>query len=289
MSALLQDRQRGYSLTVLGVLWLSPDALLLRMIGADALDLLGWRTGLSALVLLAFMFWRDGWQVWEKMKRQGWRLAFLALLYGLNSYAFVAAIEHSSVADALVIIASTPLIAAVMSYLILKEIVSLRTAIAIMIGAVGVGITAYGGLSGSTPFGMAMAALCALMLAASFTLLRAWREVDPVASIMLGSAGAAVFSFGFADPMVIEGASLFWAFVLGLILAPISFALISIGPKYIPSAEVSLIMLLETLLGPLWVWAALGEVPAMTAILGGLTIMLAVAITASSAFRRSAS
>jgi len=151
-----------------------------------------------------------------------------------------------------------------MSYLILKEIVSLRTAIAIMIGAVGVGITAYGGLSGSTPFGMAMAALCALMLAASFTLLRAWREVDPVASIMLGSAGAAVFSFGFADPMVIEGASLFWAFVLGLILAPISFALISIGPKYIPSAEVSLIMLLETLLGPLWVWAALGEVPAMT-------------------------
>ena len=289
MSALLQDRQRGYSLTVLGVLWLSPDALLLRMIGADALDLLGWRTGLSALVLLAFMFWRDGGQVWEKMKRQGWRLAFLALLYGLNSYAFVAAIEHSSVADALVIIASTPLIAAVMSYLILKEIVSLRTAIAIMIGAVGVGITAYGGLSGSTPFGMAMAALCALMLAASFTLLRAWREVDPVASIMLGSAGAAVFSFGFADPMVIEGASLFWAFVLGLILAPISFALISIGPKYIPSAEVSLIMLLETLLGPLWVWAALGEVPAMTAILGGLTILLAVAITASSAFRRSAS
>jgi len=284
----VQQRRFGYLVTILGVLWLSPDALMQRLIDGDAVAIVGWRGALSMVTLALYLFWRDGSAMVGRLRSGGWRLLVLAMLYAINSSAFVLAIDLSSVADVLVILAATPLCAAVLAWFVLREVPDGRTSLAIVIGAVGVLIAAVGGVSGGSPLGMALAVLTTVNLAAQFTMLRRWPQVDNVAAVFIGSFFMGLVGFTFADPLAMEGMSLFWCFVLGLCLTPVAFTLVTVGPRYIGAAEVSLLMLLETALGPLWVWMAMGEVPAATALLGGAIIVLAILVSASSAFGRKA-
>lgn len=283
-----EQKRFGYLITIVGVVWISPDALMQRLIEADPVAIIGWRGGLSALTLSLFLLWRDGAGVVKRVRGGGWRLLVLACLYAMNSAAFVLAIHYSSVADVLVILAATPLCAAVLAWFVLREVPDGRTSLAIFIGAVGVVIASVGGIVGGAPLGMAMAVLTTVNLAAQFTMLRRWPQVDNVAAVFIGSLFMGIAGFSLADPLAMEGASLFWACILGLCLTPIAFTLITVGPRYIGAAEVSLLMLLETALGPLWVWLALGEVPATTALIGGVIIVVAIAVAASSGFRRTA-
>src|SRR3546814_1616435 len=62
-------------------------------------------------------------------------------------------------------------------------------------------------------------------------------------------------------PLLYSGARLGYALIMGLLVVPVSFALITVGPRYLPAAEVGLITLLETVLGPFWVWLVLAEYP----------------------------
>ncbi len=283
-----RGRRFGYLVTILGVVWISPDALVQRLIDGDAIAVIGWRGALSAVTLSLYLLWRDGRAMGARLLAGSWRLIVLSILYGVNSAAFVVAIDLSSVADVLVILAATPLCAAVLAWFVLREVPDGRTMLAIAIGGAGVLVAAVGGITGGSPLGMAMAVLTTLNLAAQFTMLRRWPQVDNVAAVLVGSVFMGVFGFALATPLAMEGTSLFWAVILGLFLTPIAFTLVTVGPRHIGAAEVSLLMLLETALGPLWVWLALGEVPAPTALVGGAIIVLAIAVSASSAFGRTA-
>lgn len=286
MSAESLDRRKGYLITFLGVMWLSPDALVLRLIDADAFTIIAFRGSLSVVTLGVFLLWRDGSAILTKLTRGGWRLLVVACMYGINSATFVSAIEHSSVADVLVILAATPLVAATLGWLLIGEHPDRRTSVAIALGALGVLISAIGGVSGGGGYGMMFAVSTTVMLAAQFTALRLWPQVDNVAAVLIGSIFMGILGWTFGEPLSLSGAPLMWAIFLGLFLTPIAFTLVTVGPRYITSAEVSLMMLLETAFGPLWVWLALGEAPAKTALIGGAIIVLAVCITAASAFRR---
>ena len=286
MTDMAAGRRKGFLITFLGVMWLSPDALLLRLIDADAGTILAYRGGLSALTLLAFLIWRDGGALVSKMRRGGWRLLTIAIMYALNTVTFVVAIGNASVADVLVILAATPLIAAAMAWVILREKPSRNTAIAIGLGAFGVCISAIGGASGGSLLGIAASLATTTLLAAQFTAFRAWPEIDNVAAVLIGSAVVGVLGSVVGTPLALSGMPLVWAIVLGLLLTPIAFTLVTIGPRYLTSAEVSLMMLLETTFGPLWVWMALGEEPSATALLGGAVIIGAVIVASFTAFRR---
>ena len=280
------QRRRGYMITILGVMWLSPDALMQRLIDSDPVGVIGWRGGLSIITLALYLAWRDRGEAVGRVLRGGWRLIVLSMLYAINSSAFVLAIDLSSVADVLVILAATPLCAAVLAWFVLREVPDKRTSIAILLGGAGVLVAALGGAMTGSPLGITLAIITTVNLAAQFTMLRRWPQVDNVAAVFVGSIFMAVFAFAFGDPMAIEGTSRLWAILLGLALTPVAFTLVTVGPRYIGSAEVSLLMLLETAFGPLWVWLVMGEKPAGTALVGGAIIVLAVMVSASSAFWR---
>ena len=77
--------------------------------------------------------------------------------------------------------------------------------------------------------------------------------------------------------MSVSAAALPYLLLLGVGVLPISFTLITLGPRYLPAHEVALFMLMETILGPYWVWLALGENPGLPAILGGAVVILTLA------------
>lgn len=279
------DRRKGYLITLLGVFWLSPDSLVLRLINTDAISIIAYRGGLAVITLTLILLWRDKGNALTKFIAGGWPMIIIGVTYAINSAAFVYAIEKTSVADVLVILAATPLVAAILGWVFLREVPAKMTMLAIALGGLGVTISAVGGITGGSTLGIIAAIITTALLAGQFTMLRYWPKADNVAAVVVGSAIMGVMGFAWGDPLALEGTPLFLAIILGLLLTPLAYTLVTIGPRYLSSAEVSLTMLLETALGPLWVWLVLSEEPPFTALIGGAIIILAVIVASYSAFR----
>ncbi len=288
MTNATEDRRKGYLITLLGVFWLSPDALVLRLINTDAVNIIAFRGGMAVITLYLFLLWRDGRAAFTKFLHGGWPMIIIGLMYAINSAAFVYAVEHTAVANVLVILAATPLFAAVLGWLLLSEIPAKMTLLAILLGGAGVMVSAIGGVTGGSATGIIASVTTTVLLAAQFTMLRYWPKVDNVGAVIVGSALMGIAGFSFGHPLSLDGYPLLLAIMLGLALTPIAYTLVTIGPRYLSSAEVSLTMLLETALGPLWVWLFLHEEPPATALTGGGIIILAVMVASYSAFRRPA-
>jgi len=125
--------------------------------------------------------------------------------------------------------------------------------------------------------GDAFALANAFAIAAYFVALRKGRAANPMPVIVAGALLSALIAWPAANPFAVSSDALFLLFLLGVVVVPPATALITLGPKYIPTPDAGLVMLLETLLGPLWVWLVLREMPAAETLAGGAVILLAVA------------
>ena len=150
----------------------------------------------------------------------------------------------------------------------------------------GVALIFVGSLGGGSLIGD----LCALGAmfggAGLFVLFRGVGTSTVVLAMALGSLLAGVATFPLASPLTISGQDAGLLLLLGLLIVPLAITLIMIGPRYLPAPEVSLITLLETLLGPFWVWLALSEQPSHETLLGGGLILATVAVHSILALRK---
>lgn len=282
----MRDRTRGFLLTLVGVLALTPDALLIRLIDSSAWTLLFWR-GVGLLVVVG------GACLWRY--RGDWRAAVcatgaggmaIALLFALSSGSFLWSIVHTHAANTLIIIALSPLFAALWSLLLLGERLTRDTLLAIFAALAGVVVTISGSLKEVQIAGDLAALLSALVMALSFTLIRRLRSRDLFPAYALAGLVMAAFGSAAADTLLVPSERVIWLVLLTFVVLPLSFTLILTGPKYLQSAEVALLMLLETALGPLWVWLVLGEEPPARTLLGGATILLTLLLYTGNRLRR---
>lgn len=270
----VETRRKGLAITFAGVLILTPDGVLTRMVSADTLTLLFWREALAATALFLFYLIAFRGSAISRFRSIGRRGLWAAVFFALSTICFVYAIRLTTVANTLVIIATTPLLTALLARAFLGEAIDRRTGIAIVIG-----LGCIAGIFGSdlSDFGGAIGDLCAfvsaLTAAAVFTLFRHGKEIDMVPAIALAAAMVAAGSAFFVPTFALAGKDVLWVGLLGLVILPLAFGLISVGPRYLPAAEVSLIMLLETVLGPLWAWLVLTEVPETATLIGGTILV----------------
>ncbi len=271
---------RGFALTLLGVLVLTPDTLLMRLIDTDPWTMTFWRGVLMPSALMAaFLIARRG-KALAEIKALGLAGLAVAGIYGINAVSFVMAVEHTKVANVLIILAAAPLFAGLMSVLFLRERVAGPTWIAIAAGIVGVATVVGGGFRAGTSVGDLFALVTAMSLAGTFTVLRRSRARNMVPATALGGLLTAFLVLPFADPGSLEGDRLGMMLFLGLVILPIAFGLITLGPRRVPAPEVALLMLLETVLGPFWVWLVVGEEPDALTLVGGTIVLSAVALHA---------
>ncbi len=268
------EHLRGILLTLAAVLVLSPDALLVRLISADTLTLIFWRGLLSALAILAFLACRWRRDCSAKLRRIGRPGLLSGLISAVGTILFVFSLRTTSAANTLVIMAATPLFAALLSRLFLDETVGRRTWLAILVGLMGIALLFAGSLGQGTWTGDLCALSAAVCWAANLVVLRHARQVDMAPAVALGGALAALAALLLgASPLAVSAADFRLLLVLGTFVLPVSFVLITLGPRHLPAAEVSLILLLETFLGPLLVWWALGEAPTLPTLLAGALIL----------------
>jgi drug/metabolite transporter (DMT)-like permease len=195
-------------------------------------------------------------------------------LFAADNLLFIIALRNSSVANTLVLLATAPVFAGVLGRLVLGERPPARTWVATAVVLCGVGVIVSGDLGHRHLLGDLAALGAALSIAGTLVLIRLGRAVVMLPSMALGALGAALVAAPLADPGSVAGHDALLLVLVGLVIAPLAFGAISVGPRHLPAQEVSLLMLLETVLGPLWAWLLLGQAP-MAATLGGGALIVA--------------
>ncbi|MGM0701041.1 MAG: DMT family transporter [Pseudomonadota bacterium] len=277
MTHWLSHRQQGLLMTGGGALIISPDALLIKVIGLPDAEILVWRGLLTALGFIAIVALRHGRGFMAAYRRCGWTGIGVALLFSASTFGFVLGNQYTKGGNVLMILAGAPLIAALLSRLFLHERLPRRTWLAIGLCLLGTSLIVLDDAGSGSWIGNAFALLAATGLAANFTLCRTRPGIDmsPMLTLsgLIVAGGAAAFG-SLADGLQLPPAdSLVWLVLLCLLLLPLGFTLIQRGPLYLPAAEVGLLMLLEVVAGTLWVWWLLGERPAPIAFVGGALVL----------------
>lgn len=213
----------------------------------------------------------------------------MAVLYMAGNLAFVYSVTHTAVANTLFFISATPLFAALIAWLVLRQQVERRTWVAIGFAGLGIAIICLGKpVMPHAGFGNLAGLFAALCLAAGFTLVSIYRDRTLLPGLVLGGLVTALLLEPFVQPSGISDANLSVLFLMGFVMLPIASTLMYIGPKFISATEVGLIMLLESLAGPVWVWMVLGENPGALALVGGGILLVTLAVHALSGFRAAA-
>ena len=266
----------GMIVTFLGVAFFFPDALVVRLIGADTMTIAVWRGLAGAITTLGYvaLFDRAAWPGFRALVTPA-ALAMIAL-QGTGSLFFLASLQYTSVANSLLILATAPFLAAIFSWIFLHERIDLATGLAIVAVFAGVLVIASGSLGGGTLFGDLCSFLNALTIAGYYVVLRKARGENLLVPIALGYVMTALLALPIApmDPFTPQQ----WGLVAlsgGVILAG-GVGLLQIGPRYLPAPEVSMITMLEIVVGPLLVWWVLGENPGQATLIGGAVILVAI-------------
>ena len=264
----------GLGVTLAGVLILSPASLLIRLADTDPWTVVLYQSGLMAVVLLGILVFRSGLRA---LIPDSLGLA-AAAFFAADNILFTTAITYTSVANTLVILAAAPFFAILGSRLLFREPSSKRTWFAVTTAMVGIAIVFSRSFAAGRLIGDLSAVGAAIGIAGTLVVLRSRKSAGRLQAAGLGGLFAAVLSSIFSSPLDLSGQQLSYLMILGLLVLPISFVLIFLGPKYLSAPEVSLIMLVETVLGPVWVWLESGETPALEAVLGGGVVLSAIVI-----------
>ena len=274
----------GIFLALLGTLILTPDALFMRLSELSGGEMVAWRAtqGGSIFFLIGLLPF-----IWPRseVKPKIWRKSFLALILVqmANVFCFAYGIFLAPVAIVLIAVATVPVFSIILGAIVLKEVVDFKTWLIVIVVFLGVGLSAVGDVKSNDLYNRstALGGLCGLVvafsLACNFVIIR--KDIDVAFPLALGTGGiiCGLLAFYFwPSAFEINSNSLFYISITGLIILPISFILLSKAARVTPASNVSIIMLLETILGPLWVWAFISESPQLLTILGGAIVISAL-------------
>lgn len=273
----------GLALAAFGAMVLTPDAMFLRLSDMSGTQMLGWRgmfMGTSLIVIWMLTSRARGADV--ALLASGAGIAIVCCQF-VNSALFALGIGAAPVAIVLFGVATTPIWAALFAWALLGERTARATWITIGVVAVGIGIAVLGGgemegASGAILFGACAGLGVAMMLAMNFVVLRARPDLPIPLLIGVGALCAGAAGVTATGPAYMTDGNVWAIAITGCIILPVSFLSLSIASRYTAASNVSLLLLLETVLGPAWVWLALGEVLTPQMLLGGTIVVVAIAI-----------
>lgn len=272
----LSRRARGYLITGAGVLLLSPDALFVKATQVEVEVFMFWRALLLGLMLGLVALARYGRRLPEALRACGPAALWCPLAFAGAAWGFVAAVRLTAAGNVLVIQNLAPLVAGLLGLLLFRQRLRGQTWVVILLCVLGAGLMAAGEVGKGSPLGLLMALAIPLSIAVNMTVASAQRGVDTTVILPLGCLVMLLPALALGGMQLPPLADLLRLLLLGLVFLPAAYFLIQTGPRYLPGAEVSLVMLLETLVGTLLVWAWVGEVPPPLAFVGGGLILAAL-------------
>jgi drug/metabolite transporter (DMT)-like permease len=255
------------------VLW-STGGLFVRWLdGVDVWALVFWRSAFAAVFLTGFIVWRDGRRAAAVFGAMGWPGLLVAVCFAGASTAFVVAVQLTTVANVLVVLATAPLLAALLGRVVLGEPVRPRTWAAMLAALAGVALMVSDSIGRGALAGDAIAFITAIGLAVATVTIRRHRDVRMTPATALGTAIAAVATAPLAGTLAVAAPDFALLAGFGTLQYGLGLALFATGARLAPAAQVALLGLIEPILGPLWAWLVLGEHPGAMALAGGAVVL----------------
>ena len=282
----MNNQKKGMLLAFTGIMFITPDSLLIRLANINSWNLIFYRGFLPFVTILIGLLIIYRSSLLKKILDNGWHgLAFI-VTFAITSIVFVISIENTNVANTLVMVALAPMLSAVISLIFLKENPDQKTWVAIIITTLAVIYIFYDALETDDFMGNLLGLVCATGLAVNAVIIRSAKKMSLLPSAMIGKLVVSLFALFFVDQIKLENNDLFIIPLMCVFCIAIPFVCVTLAPRYITAAEVNLFFLLETIFGPLWVWLVIREQPSIETIIGGSIIISTIAIHSSLNLRK---
>ena len=274
----LTDQQKGSLLAFVAVMFITPDSLFIRLSSIDTWSLVFYRGAIPFISVFLAMLIIYKQNFFTMLFNSGHHGIIYILTFSVTNITFVVSIQNTNVANTLVMIAMAPMLSAILGAIFLKEPPDKKTWIAIGITFLAAVYIFYDSLQLGNIYGDILGLITALGLAVGAVTIRSAKKKNLVPAAVVGKMFVAIFAIFFVESFVLEQKDLIIVPLMCLMCVAIPFVLVTIAPRFIPAEEVNLFFLLETIIGPLWVWLIIKEQPSIETIQGGLIIILTIAI-----------
>ena len=272
------DQKKGTLLAFIGVMFITPDSLLIRLSSVDTWSLLFYR-GLIPFffVLVGLLFFYKN-KFLKALFNIGYAGIFYIISFSVCNITFIISIQNTNVANTLIMVAMAPMLSAILATIFLRETANKETWVAILITFFSVTFIFYDSIKLGNVFGDIFGFITAFGLAINANLARFAKDRDLVPSAVVGKLVVALFAFFFVDNFQLQDSDIIIVPIMCIMCVAIPFVLVTIAPRYISAPEVNLFFLLEVILGPIWVWLIIKEQPSIQTIIGGSIIIITIAI-----------
>ncbi|ARD43821.1 DMT family transporter [Colwellia sp. PAMC 21821] len=266
----------GMLYSLLGVLLLTPDALILRWVAIEHSEVLSWRGIFFSLGFSFIVLVRHRRNAVRALMNAGWPGIISGFFFAMNTYCYTQALQQTGAATAMMIISTAPVFAALIAWLWLGERINLAVGLTIAMTLLGMAIIVSDADGGNSLFGNMMAMGCAIFMAINFNWARRHSSLDITPGLIVG--GLIIIALGWVNTsaVVARPEEIAAMFLSAAIAMPIGFVLLQIAPRYISATEVSLFLLLESIIAPIWVWLGLGETPSSITLVGSVIVLVAL-------------
>ena len=260
------------------VMFITPDSLFIRLSNVDTWGLVFYRGIIPFVTVLLGMLLIYKISFFKMLFSSGYHGLLYIGTFSLTNVTFVVSIQNTNVANTLVMIAMAPMLSAVLSGIFLKELPDKKTWIAIFITFLAAVYIFYDSLQLGNFFGDILGLITALGLAVGAVTIRSAKNKNLVPAAVIGKLFVALFALLFLESFTLASNDLIIVPIMCIMCVAIPFVLVTIAPRFIPAAEVNLFFLLETIIGPIWVWLIIKEQPSLETIQGGAVIITTIAI-----------
>ena len=273
----LTDQQKGSLLAFVAVMFITPDSLFIRLSNIDTWGLVFYRGIIPFLTVFLVMLLIYKLNFFNILLNSGYHGIIYVVTFSITNITFVVSIQNTNVANTLLMIATAPMLSAILGAFILKEPPDKKTWISIIITFVAIIYIFYDSIKIGNFYGDILGFITAIGLAVGAITIRSAKSKNLVPAAVVGKLFVAIFALFFIESFTLVEKDLIIIPLMCILCVAIPFVLVTIAPRFIPAEEVNLFFLLETIIGPIWVWLFIKEQPSLETLIGGLVIIITIA------------
>ena len=274
----LTDQQKGSLMAFVAVMFITPDSLFIRLSNVDTWGLVFYRGIIPFFTVFLGMLLIYKLNFFKILLNSGYYGIIYIGTFSITNITFVVSIQNTNVANTLVMIATAPMISAILGAIFLREPPDKKTWISIIITFLAIVYIFFDSIKLGKFYGDILGFITALGLAVGAVTIRSAKTKNLVPAAVIGKLFVATFALFFIESFVLIDKDLLIIPLMCILCVAIPFVLVTIAPRFIPAAEVNLFFLLETIIGPIWVWLIIKEQPSIETLQGGFVIIITIAI-----------
>ena len=273
----LTDQKKGSLMAFVAVMFITPDSLFIRLSNVETWSLVFYRGIIPFVLVFIGMLLIYRLKFFNLLRSNGYYGFAYVLTFSVTNIAFVVSIQNTNVANTLIMIATAPMLSAILGSFFLKENPDKKTWVAIFITFFAALYIFYDSIKQGNFFGDILGFVAAMGLAVGAVIIRSAKKLNLVPSAVVGKLIIALFAMLFVKDYSLNNNDIYIVPLMCVMCVAIPFVLVTIAPRFITAAEVNLFFLLETIIGPIWVWLIIKEQPTPETIVGGAIIVLTIA------------